>query len=94
MRYRTSVRASHRGPSFFLPLSCGATLLAYGIMGIGPGRANMHASALATRTNPWKDRLPTPQTRPGGIALHPEPIQRLDRLENEMGATRFTATFA
>jgi hypothetical protein len=76
-------RAIRRGPSFFLPLSCGATLVVYGILGIGPER---EFARLRVRY-PYESmerRLPKPRSVPAGMPLRPATVERLDRMEREI----------
>jgi hypothetical protein len=76
-------RWSRRGPSFFLPLSCGATLIAYGLAWI----LVLHSEREYARLRdlyPYEsmaDRLPAPQAVPGGNPLLPATAARLSRQE-------------
>jgi hypothetical protein len=79
-------RATHRGPSFFLPLSCGATLVAYSLSGMMVLESERGYARLRDRYpyESMEGRLPTPQAVPGGTPLLPATAQRLSRLEGEI----------
>ena len=76
-------RATRRGPSFFLPLSCGATLVAYGLAGmmvLGSEREYARLRVLYQYES-MEGRLPVPQAVPGGAPLLPATAERLSRFE-------------
>src|SRR5258708_7015748 len=79
-------RATHRGPSFFLTLSCGATLVAYGLSGMLVLESEREYARLRVRYpyESMEGRLPPPRAVPGGTPLLPAAAQRLSRLEEEI----------
>jgi hypothetical protein len=79
-------RSSGRGPSFFLALSCGATLVAYGVAGVMVLRTECEYARLRVRYayESMDGRVPAPRPVADGTALRPEATRRLDRLEAEI----------
>lgn len=80
-------RSSRRSPSFFLPLSCGATLLAYGVSGLLVLGTEREYARLRVRYpyESMEGRLPAPKPATDGAARHPDTIERLARLEGAIG---------
>jgi hypothetical protein len=76
-------RATHRGYTFFLALSCGATLVAYGLSGIMVLQSERAYARLRARYpyESMEGRVPLPQAVLGGTALLPATTRRLSRLE-------------
>ncbi|HEV3164390.1 MAG TPA: hypothetical protein VGZ22_10225 [Isosphaeraceae bacterium] len=79
-------RATRRGPSFFLPLSCGATLVAYGLSGMMVLESEREYARLRVRYpyESMEGRLPALQAGPGSTPLLPATAQRLSRVEAEI----------
>jgi hypothetical protein len=79
-------RVSHRGRFFFLPLSCGATLVAYGISGMMVLQSEREYARLRARYpyESMEGRLPAPNPLHDGAPLLPATAERLSRLEAEI----------
>jgi hypothetical protein len=78
-------RATRRAPSSFLALSCGATLVAYGLCGIMVIESERSYARLRARY-PYESlegRLPMPGPNLGDTPVRPAALQRLSRLEEE-----------
>jgi hypothetical protein len=76
-------RDSDRGPSYFLKLSCGATLLAYGLAGVLVFRSEREYQRLR-RLYPYESmeaRVPVPKDGMGASALSPAAEARLSAIE-------------
>ena len=76
-------RAARLGPSLFLKLSLGATLLAYGLPGILDLLREREYDRLRALYpfESMETRLPISQAVPGGVPLMPASSERLERLE-------------
>lgn len=79
-------RVTRRGPSLFLGLSCGATVIAYGLVGIAVLKTERNYAKLRALYpyESMEDRVPAPQSVPGGTPLHPAAVERLSRLEEHI----------
>ena len=79
-------RESRRVPLSFPALSCGATLLAYGVFGVGGLTAELGYARLCARYpyESMEGRLPLPNPVPAGTTLGPDAVERLGRLEGEI----------
>jgi hypothetical protein len=79
-------RATHRGPAFFLLLSCGATTIAYGVSGAMALRYEREYARLRGRYpyESMEGRLPAPRAVPRGTSLPAATVERLSRLEGEI----------
>jgi hypothetical protein len=79
-------RAMRRGPSFFLPLSCGATLAAYSVSGLLVLESEREYARLRVLYpyESMEDRLPGPQAVSGGTPLPPATAEALSRVEAEV----------
>ncbi len=79
-------QASDRGPSYFLKLSCSATLLAYGLAGILVFRCEREYQRLR-RLYPYESieaRVPEPKDGTGAAALIPAAEARLSAIEGKI----------
>jgi hypothetical protein len=79
-------RSSDRGLLRFLALSCGATLIAYGVAGVIVLRTEREYARLRV-LYPYESletRLPTPRPVLGAASLRPDATRRLYRLEEEI----------
>jgi hypothetical protein len=79
-------RYSHRGPSFFLRLSCGATLVSYALAGWMVWDTEGEYRRLRA-LYPYKSmeaRLPPPQSNSREVPLTAVALDRLDQLEAEV----------
>jgi hypothetical protein len=79
-------RLSQRGPSFFLALSGGATVVAYGIAGFWALESQREYARLRDRY-PYESmeaRLPEPKPDPRQAPLAPDEALRLTRMEEEI----------
>jgi hypothetical protein len=77
---------SDRGPSYFLKLSCGATLLAYGLAGVLVFRSEREYQRLR-RLYPYESmdsRVPTPRDGTGPAPLKPAAEARLSAIEGKI----------
>ncbi len=75
--------ATGRGPSFFLKLSIGATLIAYGLSGFLVYQSDREYARLRALYpyESMESRLPISQAVPDGVPLTTASSERLDRLE-------------
>jgi hypothetical protein len=80
-------RASHRGPSFFLALSCGATLIAYGVSGMAALETERQYARLRLRYpyESMEDRLAVPKPVSNRAPLSAATALGLARMEREIG---------
>lgn len=87
--------STSRGPSFFLKLSLGATLIAYGLSGILVFQSEREYSRLRAifPYESMESRLPIPQAVPGGVPLVPASSERLDRLEQKSEFRHFLSSY-
>lgn len=79
-------RATRRGPSFFLPLSCGATLIAYGLSGLLVLQTEWVYARLRARYpyESMEGRLPVPRGAATDATPPPATARRLARLEEDL----------
>ena len=80
-------RSSGRGPSFFLKLACGTTVLTYGLVGGWAWQSKLEYARLRA-LYPFESvetRLPTPKADPLAAPLTTEASRRLKELESEIG---------
>jgi hypothetical protein len=77
---------SDRGPSYFLKLSCGATVLAYGLAGVLVFRSEREYQRLR-RLYPYESmeaRVPAPKHGTGAAPLNPASEARLSAIEGKI----------
>jgi hypothetical protein len=79
-------RASGRGSFFFLPLSCGATLVAYGLLAMFalPSEREYARLRVLYPYESMEGRLPMPKPIQSRTTLPPATVQRMSRLEGEI----------